>query len=232
MKLARFSDEEKVKMFDQLANRFFELNFGQASKADIELLMFRFYLEKIVSDAKCSDGTIDYLKCSDYQISKDLGITQQKVRNLKIKKELIYPSKFDWQLALKNLLKNARYERESKKICLSILDPNLYYEVENFFDLHGAAIEKTLNPKILKLRVEYFIQLLTELEAENSKKEILKELKRHIKQTEKDEISFDENSVGKKLIDAGVNITSIVSNITGIASSSKILWELFGQIIK
>ena len=89
MKHITFTEKEKCEMFDKIAEKFYNSNFGQTSKADFELLMFNFYIRKIISDNMNSDGTIDYNKCSDYKISKGLGITQQKVRNLKVKNQLI-----------------------------------------------------------------------------------------------------------------------------------------------
>ena len=80
-----FEPDEKIQLFDEIADCFYKANFGQISKADMELMMFRFYIEKMISSNMTEDGTIDYKKCSDYKISKDLGITQQRVRNLKFK---------------------------------------------------------------------------------------------------------------------------------------------------
>ena len=91
MKYVSFTNEEKIIAFDEIASQFYEANFGQASKADIELMMFRLYIEKLIKQHRNPDGTVDYRKCSDYKISKDLGITQQRVRNLKVKNQLIHP---------------------------------------------------------------------------------------------------------------------------------------------
>ena len=57
-----FEPEEKIKLFDEIADCFYNANFGQFSKSDIELMMFRFYIEKMISDNKNADGTIDYRK--------------------------------------------------------------------------------------------------------------------------------------------------------------------------
>ncbi len=84
------------------------------SKADIELMMFHFYIEKMVTDFKDENGILDYKKCSDYKISKDLGITQQRVRNLKVKNQLVYPIEYDWKAALSQLIKNVRYDKDTK----------------------------------------------------------------------------------------------------------------------
>ena len=216
MEYVSFSDNEKIEMFDEIAARFYEANFGQASKADIELMMFNFYIQKMIKDNQEQDGTIDYNKCSDYRISKDLGITQQRVRNLKVKNQLINPINFEWEKAFAKLVSNAKFEHQ--KVIISIPDPNLFYEIQNFLEEQGAYIDRQLNSKLLVIRVEYFIDLLVSLEPEHNRKEIVKKIKTVFRQQSKSQKQFDENNIGKSLIDGAVNITTILANISTIAS--------------
>lgn len=72
-----FSTEEKANMFDQIAGHFYSRNFGQTSKTDLEVLMFNFYLRQM-------ERTHPHALNLDYLISKELGITQQRVRNLRL----------------------------------------------------------------------------------------------------------------------------------------------------
>lgn len=227
MEYIQFSEEEKVKFFDEIASHFYKANFGQMSKADIELMMFRFYIEKVISVYQNEDGTIDYRKCSDYKISRELGITQQRVRNLKVKKELVYPTQYDWKASLALLTKNARYDRISKKIVLNIPDPNLFIEIQNFIEEQGAYVEKQLNNKILQIRVEYYIELIISLEQGESYKAIIKRLK---EQCEDDDI-FDERNIGKSLIDAAVDITTIVANLSTIISPQNCIWNALIKLL-
>ena len=60
MKYVKFSKEDKAQCFDKLAAHFYDANFGQMSKADIELMMFDFYLCQMIKDHKAADGSIDY----------------------------------------------------------------------------------------------------------------------------------------------------------------------------
>lgn len=218
-----FTFDEKIKAFDEIADRFYKSNFGQASKADFELLMFSILLKKIVSDNSNRDGVIDFNKCSDYQLSKILGITQQRVRNLKIKSQLVYPIKFDWQSALASLLENARFDPATQKIMLNIPDPNLFIEVQNYIEENGAYIEVQINKKILQMRVEYFIDLVISLEEETQRNKIVKEIKKRLKEANKDETKFVDKEIGKSLIKATVNITDIVANISSFISPGNIL---------
>jgi len=41
----KFTDSEKIVMFDKIASHFYEANFGQTLKADMELIMFNFYIK-------------------------------------------------------------------------------------------------------------------------------------------------------------------------------------------
>lgn len=182
MKNVNFTDEDKIKYFDKISALFYDGNFGSTNKSDIECCMFHIYLDKIISENLNKDGTIDYNKCSDFKISKELCITEQKVRELKKKSQLKYPIENNWRKSLVKLIENARYEEDTKKIYLNIPDPNLYSEIQNFIEEQGAYIEMQYNRKILKLRVEYFIMLITSIDGVDEK-ELIKKLKNNFKET-------------------------------------------------
>lgn len=177
----------------------------------------------MVKDNSDNDGIIDFNKCSDYLISKELGITQQRVRNLKVKNQLINPIDFKWEKALAKLTENARYDKESHKVILNIPDPNLYIEIQNFIEENGAYVEKQLNSKVLQIRAEYYIALILNLEDEKSSKRIIKELKKQFRKDNKKEAAFDDNNIGKSLIEGTVNITSIAANISSLISPANCL---------
>ena len=223
MKYISFSDKEKVELFDRICKHFYYQNFGQMSKADIELMMFNFYIQKMVSENSDNDGVINYNNCSDYRISKELGITQQRVRNLKVKNQLVNPVDYDWKKALAKLTANARYDSTTNKISLSIPDPNLFYEIQNFIEENGAYVEKQLNSKILQIRVEYYIDLIISLENDTSKKKIIKSLRKQFKEANKSEDLFDESNIGKSLIEGALNITTVAANISTIANPQNCL---------
>lgn len=217
-------------MFDEITEHYYKHNFGSFSKSDIDLLMFKFFLEKEIENNINGDNLLDYNSVSDYEISKKLGITQQRVRTLKIKKQLIYPTKYNWQKSLSALLKNARFDKESQKVVLSIPDPNLLIEIQNYVEKHGGYIATQFNRKLLQIRIEYFIELAVLVnENEYTTKETIKLLKKHIKDSNKNETIFDENNIGKSLLDAGVNVTSIIANITTIlGADNPIAKAVFG----
>lgn len=221
-----FTNNEKAKMFDKISEHFYNRNFGTFSKSDMELLMFSFFMDKLIEQNKNTDNTINYNTCSDYKISKELGITQQRVRNLKVKKQLVYPTKFDWKQSLALLTENARYDNVTHKISINIPDPNLFYEIQNFIEEQGGYIEVQLNSKLLQIRAEYYLALAIEIEAPESKKEIKKRLKKILKKNNKDEQSFKDKEVGKIIVDLvsiGANITSILADISDLMNPSNCL---------
>jgi len=224
MKYISFTEEQKAKLFDEIAKHYYESNFGQASKADMELLMFRFYIEKMINENKADDGTVDYCKISDYKISKDLGITQQKVRNLKLKNHLCEPIDFDWKLSFATLIKNARYEKQTQTVKINIPDPVLFMEVQNYVEEKGGYIDKQFNGNILQLRAEYFLDLAISLEPEKSQKEVKQILKKQFEDAENKNGIFDSNDITvQKLVDVGVGITEIIVNIKEILNPNSII---------
>ncbi len=174
-------------MFDEIAGHFFKKNFGNFSKTDMEILMFKFYLSK-----KKVQGGENWNEYSDYRLSKELGITQQRVRNLKVKAQLIYPEEYDWKNIFAKQVENARWDSSANKVIISIPDPNLYSDIENFFEEHGAYIEKELNSKLMKLRIDNFLNLMLEIEPEEERKSVVKQLKKTFKSMNKEEKKFNE----------------------------------------
>ena len=71
--------EGKAQAFDKLAEKYYYCNFGSTSKADLDVLMFSIYIERILDKSQK-----DFNSYSDYTLSKNLGITQSKISNLKV----------------------------------------------------------------------------------------------------------------------------------------------------
>lgn len=225
-----FDNTAKIKAFDEISDFFYDRNFGSFSKTDMELLMFKFFMEAMIKRHKCENSdTIDYAACSDYKISKILGITQQRVRNMKVKKEITYPqSDFKWEKSFAQLLKNGSAIRlEDGKIRINIPDPNLFYAIQNFIEEQGGFIDITLNPKLMIMRQEHLIALIIWVEGEDKKKEILKSLNEKLKKANKDLVVKDNTTLNvlKALGTAGINVTTILANIATIASPSNLLIE-------
>ena len=230
--LVKFEPQDMEKAFEELAKRFYRQNFGQMSKADFEALMFHFYMKKLVEQYQNSAGVLDYNKCSDYKISQELGITQQRVANLKVKSQLLYPIEFKWEDSFASLIENARFDRQSKKIIVPIPDPNLYYKIQNFLEEQGGYIEVQLNKKLLQMRVEYYIALLEAvLGNEDSKRKIIENLKKKVEKDNQLEKKFDEKDIGRSLLNLGGDLTAIIEIIQCILLPETALGKAFSALI-
>ena len=229
-KFMNWTNEEKARMFDEISKHYYNKNFGTFSKSDMDLLMFHFYLQKLVDDNKDEKGQLNYNQVSDYKISNKLGITQSRVKSLKIKKQLIYPIEYEWKTAFASLIPNARYDETKKLIILSVADPNLFIEIDNYIEENGGYIEYQLNGKLLQMRVEFFVELAILAEDESNKGKIIKKLKEQIKKSDKDENIFDEKNIGKSLIKTGVDIVTIVTSLATIAQTSGIFPKLLSVL--
>lgn len=134
------------------------------TKTEIELFMFDFYL-MITNNPDITD----------YDISNDLGITQSKARSLRVRNHLIYPKTIDWKEKLLKSLNNASYDKNTDRISINILDPNVLCEIEHFLEIHsGGFNENQLKQSVLTIKPGYMVELLLHIEPENEKKEIIK----------------------------------------------------------
>lgn len=231
LQYVEFTDKEKAEMFDIIAARFYQRNFGQTSKSDLELLMFHFYMEKLLSNNKDDFGVISFNACSDYKISNELGITQQRVRNLKVKKQLVYPAEFDWIKALAALTEEARFERHNQMVSINIPDPNLFIEIQNFIEEQGGYIEAQINPKLLKMRLEYYIQLIIKVEGEDTEKKILKRIRPILLKGSKTEDRI-EGLTTSKLFSKADNLLPVVLDLATINSPVGMLAGALAKAIK
>ena len=154
-----FSKPEMEQAFRMVSARYFERNFGTMAKTDFETLLFSIYIEHLLDNNQPFD---------DYTMSKALGITQSKVRTLKLRKELQYPrEKFDWTTAFADDLKRASFDAESKKVRVLIPDVNVLTELRYFVEKNGWYDEYQLNPRLFQCRVDFFLNIISELAKES-----------------------------------------------------------------
>lgn len=154
-----FTDKEKENAFDRLSARFYNRNFGTMSKTDIEILLFDIYIEHLLDNK---------LPFDDYTMSKALGISQSKIRNLKIRKELQYPREnFDWVAAFADDLKRASYDDENKRVKVLITDVNVLTELRYYIEKNGWFDEYQMNPKLFQCNIDFFIDIVRKLSEEN-----------------------------------------------------------------
>ena len=146
-----FSKEEKISTFDKIERNYFNQNFGSMSKTDLETLLFSEYIEHCIRNNFPFD---------DYSLSKQLGITQSRIRTLKERKELKYPYEgFDWKISFAESVKNAKYDESDHYVKILIQDVNVLNEARHFIEEKGWYDECSLNKKLLRLPLDCFTEI-------------------------------------------------------------------------
>ena len=180
---------DKAKAFDEIARLFYNRNFGTTTKTEIELLMFSYYMDMTIQKHIDTENRLDYSKCSNYGMAKQLGVTPERIRTLKIKKQSRYPVEFDWQDSLISLQDNIRLE--GKKIVIPIIDPNLLNEIRDYVETKGGYVEIEMSRSYLRIRIEYYLKLMYYTLSTENQKEFERQLKGELKERNKKEDSFD-----------------------------------------
>ena len=219
---------DKASAFDKIAEMFYDKNFSSATKTEIELLMFSIYMDATIESCKKGNNTIDYNECSDYEMGKELGIPQEKVRTLKVKKQARYPVEFDWRQSMLSVKESIRFDKEKNKIIIPTRDPNLYNEIRNFIEEHGGYIEVQRSRNLIQIRPEHFFMLMYEELNNEGKKECRKKLVKQLQKKEKNNTIPEANNATELLKQVG-KISSlgigVMADITTVITSP--LWDIF-----
>ncbi|MCR5047218.1 MAG: hypothetical protein K6A42_11640 [Treponema sp.] len=216
-----FDEKAKAAAFDKIASNYYECNFGTMPKTELELLMFSIYADQVLANDK--SGLENY---SDYRLSKALGITQQRISGLKIKKQLKYPvENFNWVSEFYKITGNARYE--DGKIKIYIPDPNVYIELKNFIESKGGYVDISLNPKLLQIPPEYFLWLLLEICPEEKKDGLEKAIREQFRKSKVDVEDFAPMTFKKLLKEKGPELLGDVAE-----ASIPVVGGLIGNVIK
>lgn len=212
-----FSEDQEKTGFRRIAQFFYEKNFGATSKAEIELLMFDIFMDALIDQHKDpTTGVLDYNACSDYQIGKMLGIPQERVRALKIKKQARYPVVFDWKESLLSIKDNVYFNKQSQRIIIPVRDPSLYNEIRNFIEDCGGYIEIQRGSNVIQIRPTYYFMLfyenLSDQEQEKCRKALEKELKRDSKDLEIPSLQSKRDTLNH-ILGIAENVTGIIGNV-------------------
>lgn len=223
-----FEGYDKTVAFDQIAKLFFDRNFGTATKSEIELLMFHFYMDALIKKHKTQDGVLDYTASSDYNIGKQLGLPQSTVRTMKVKAQARFPERFDWMKSLASIQINIR--KDGRKIIIPVRDVNLLLEIKNYIVEHGGYIEFESTGEFLKIRIEYFLMLMYETLEIGDKKKFVKEMKKHLRDDDSEENTFeymDKKQLCSDVFSLASQGLDVISSIVDILNPQNTLVKLF-----
>lgn len=227
-----FEKYDKAKASDTLAELFYDRNFATASKSEIELLMFSFYLDATIAAYTDKQNVLDYKKASDYHVAKQLGITQEKVRNLKVKKQARYPVAFEWQKSLESIRDNIRLD--GGRIIIPINDPNLRIEIKNFITENGGFVDVESGKDYLRIRIEYYLMLMYYTLDSKDRKEFQKEMKKQLKKDNTNEHIFDDTNkieLANNMLSLANSGIEIVNNVTSILNPQNTLVSILSKVI-
>ena len=229
-----FSPEEKAACFDEICACFYDRNFGRLSKTDMDLMMFRFYLQKAVevSRDEKQGGLIDYAKCSDFKIARELGITPARVRSLKTRVQLASDIEYDWKEQFARLIKNADYDPRSLMVSLHVPDPRMFLEIQDLIEDRGGYVEKQLNGSLLRVKAPYFLEVLAEAEADGGKtrEEILRTIQVSFAGSRVQDVKYDPMRLGKSILDlmgTAAEFTSFLGNLQNVLPPAAGLTRVF-----
>lgn len=211
-----FDEKSKCDAFDRIAEHFFCKNFGSMQKSEFELLLFSIYTDRLVILSKNPENQIP-ARCDDYTISKELGITQRVVNNLKIKKALKYPKNdaASWKEELPSIISNASYE--SGRIKLYIENPVVRMELEHILVNQGNFADYFFNPHILSLTPLCFLSILpliSESGEDEIKKSIIKQIAENTREEKELSKKIESDSFSRTLKEKGVELAlDVISNV-------------------
>ncbi len=225
-----FSTEEKIAIFDKIAQHYFARNFGSMTKTDFETLLFSEYIEHRIKNQ---------LSFDDYSLSKELGITQSRIRALKERKELKYPYEhFTWQTAFAESVRNAKVDPNDHYVKMIVQDINVMNEVRNFIEVNGWYDECSLNKKLLRIPLDCFVEICYKSEEFNGV--FSEETKKAIKKISKAEDSsvqsflkdFSKDGLKSFLMSASKEVVSEVLKLLPFGGVAKTAFDFLVKAIE
>lgn len=204
------ADEGKAACaFYELCDMYFDRNYGLATKSEIELFLFHHFMESLRDSGE---------NISDYNLSKQLGITQQRVRNLRIRENLLYPKEIDINKEFEKIIKRANYDPITETITIDVEDPNLQIELQNILQTEqNAYVETKLNARLLVIKPKFLFNLLAT--TSNNEKEIVNELKREMASSVKAINKLEGKGFWKKFTESVSNTNELIELIGTISKT-------------
>lgn len=163
----------------------------------------------------------------DYDISIALGITESRVRSLRIKSQLQYPREINWCEKLTDAIRHGVYDSVQKMITVTIEDPSvrnrIRYEVESRFGM----VNLSLNSKQLVLPVESFLILAAC--ADEDTDETLKKLNEKLKKSKLGII--EKGSIKSRFLKSVSGIGSFVGSLVTIFTTGAPIVKAVAELI-
>lgn len=191
--------------------------FGSFAKADYEVLLFTAFLDSLIKPAR------------DYEISIALGITESKVRNLRVKSQLLYPKEIKWIEELSKSILHGYYDKSSGQITVTFEDPSVQSLMKNQIEERFGTVGQSLNVKQLVLPIESF--LLLAAYAEDDETVTLKKLNESLQAELKTKSIIEKKNLRARFLDGVPNMITYLGTLLSIYESGKPIIEALLQKI-
>ena len=185
----------------------FTKRFGTFSKSDYEVLMFTIFQDSLAHSVR------------DYDISIALGITESKVRNLRIKSQLLYPKKLEWTGELAKSIERGYYDKTRKQITITFENPSVQSFVKNLVEKQCGVVWQSLNAKQLILPIESF--LLLAAFAEKDEEEVLNSIRKALQKETKKTTVIEKQKFKERFLQNIPDVASFIASLVSIYNAGQ-----------
>ena len=203
-------DKEKLNSRIEEA-RLFTNRFGSFSKSDYEVLMFTVYLDSLSKPIY------------DFEISRDLGITEQKVRNLRVKSQLMYPREINWVDQIKQAIEHGTCH--DGMITITLEDPSVRNLLKHKVESKSVPVHLSLNNKQLILPLKNWLTVAACAEDDTDK--VISAVNENLKSNK----DIKKNKTGDVILE-GANIAQILQAVVTIYNVGKPIIEAVIELVK
>ena len=163
----------------------------------------------------------------DYDISIALGITESKVRSLRVKSQLLYPRELKWVEQLTLALEHGFYE--DGMITVTLEDPSVRSKIRNEVESQYGTVNISLNSKQLVLPVESY--LLLAACAEQDSESVIRKLNDQFNDNEEVEGRIQKGKFKARIFKGVKDIGSLLQAATTIYTVGKPIVEAVMKIV-
>ncbi|MBE6479081.1 MAG: hypothetical protein E7Z98_01020 [Olsenella sp.] len=140
--------------FERLTKRFFCRDFANMTKTELEVYLFDIYMRGVERE-----GT----RPSYYQIGRQLGLTEARVRTLSVRRSLAFQEQPSEEDCLLYLLEHAPSNLlEDKRIRIQVNDPIYLQAIQDIVESKNLGFEPELTGRALRISLADFFLLLDE----------------------------------------------------------------------
>lgn len=148
---------------DRAIEEYISRGFGSMNKSDFELYIFNRWYQQ-------------HNSYSDYEISRELRITESKVKKLKYEAALKYTTEGDEERLnkkIEELLHHVQYRKQSEKLSFLVRDKYLRDYIAFVLEKDGRYTDSSFNSNIVSLYIDDFVHLLDTTTSKETKNKIL-----------------------------------------------------------